>query len=77
MQIHSDVVMEMDWQVSFLRDGEVRVVVEGEEGDPWATITLGSEEWEVKMLDGYLGSHNGRLCRTGKGVCFRDMLRLG
>ncbi|KAK0609456.1 hypothetical protein B0T14DRAFT_572149 [Immersiella caudata] len=64
---------EVEWQASFygmekygrlLRAKRVR--------DPWgvfwAPTTPGSEEWEVKTLDGYPGSQNGRLCRTGRGV---------
>ncbi|KAK4446288.1 hypothetical protein QBC34DRAFT_470078 [Podospora aff. communis PSN243] len=63
--------MEGEWQAVFygvekygrlLRVKRVR--------DPWgvfwAPTTPGSEGWEVKTLDGYPGSQNGRLCRTGR-----------
>jgi len=63
--------MEPEWQESFygmekygrlLRIKRVR--------DPWGVFWTrtapGSEEWEVKSLDGYPGSSNGRLCRVGR-----------
>ncbi|KAK0649854.1 hypothetical protein B0T16DRAFT_457225 [Cercophora newfieldiana] len=66
-------VMETDWKGSFYgveKYGRLLRVkaVRDPWGVFWAPTTPGSEEWEVKTLDGYPGSQNGRLCRAGRGI---------
>ncbi|KAK1757004.1 6-hydroxy-D-nicotine oxidase [Echria macrotheca] len=60
--------MEPNWQASFYGDNYDRLVEIKRRRDPWgvfwAQTTPGSEGWDVKVLDGYPGSQNGRLCRA-------------
>jgi len=62
--------MEPGWQASFFgRENYGRLLDIKRARDPWgvfwAQTTVGSEGWEVKTLDGYPGSQNGRLCKVG------------
>lgn len=61
---------EPEWQRSFYGAHYERLLAIKREVDPWgvfwATTTVGSEAWEVRSQDGYPGSQNGRLCRTGR-----------
>ncbi len=62
---------EPNWQQSFYGRNYARLLDIKKRVDPWglfwAQTTVGSEEWEVKTLDGYPGSQNGRLCRVQPG----------
>ena len=65
--------MEGEWQANFYGlEKYGRLLAVKARRDPWgvfwAVTTPGSEGWEVKTLDGYPGSQNGRLCRVGKGI---------
>jgi FAD/FMN-containing dehydrogenase len=59
---------EPDWQQSFFGDSYERLLQIKRDTDPWglfwAQTTVGSEGWAVKVVDGYPGSQNGRLCRV-------------
>jgi hypothetical protein len=61
---------EPNWQQGFYGSNYAELLRIKKERDPWgvfwATTTVGSEAWEVRAVDGYPGSQNGRLCRTGK-----------
>ncbi|KAK3317040.1 hypothetical protein B0H66DRAFT_535273 [Apodospora peruviana] len=60
---------EANWQQSFYGSHYPKLAAIKKKRDPWgvfwATTTPGSEAWEVKSVDGYPHSQNGRLCRTG------------
>ena len=59
---------EPDWQQAFYGDHYERLLEIKQKYDPWslfwAPTTVGSEGWEVRSVDGYPNSQNGRLCRT-------------
>ena len=61
---------EVGWQRSFFGRHYERLLRVKRGVDPcgvfWAATTVGSEAWEVKSGDGYPGSQDGRLCRTGR-----------
>ncbi len=60
---------EPDWQQAFFGENYARLLRVKEARDPWhlfwAPTTVGSEGWDVRPVDGYPNSQNGRLCRTG------------
>ncbi|KAI0886801.1 FAD-binding domain-containing protein [Annulohypoxylon maeteangense] len=60
---------EPEWQQAFYGENYARLLEVKRERDPWgvfwAPTTVGSEAWRVSVVDGYGGSQNGRLCRTG------------
>lgn len=59
---------EPEWQDAFYGRHYGRLLEVKKERDPWqlfwAPTTVGSEGWEVRPVDGYPNSQNGRLCRT-------------
>jgi hypothetical protein len=59
---------EPNWQQSFFGDEYPKLLEIKQKYDPWsvfwAATTVGSEGWEVRTLDGYPRSQNGRLCRV-------------
>lgn len=62
---------EPDWQNAYYGDNYPRLLDIKRQTDPWgafwAPTTVGSEYWEVRVVDGYPNSQNGRLCRAGAG----------
>jgi hypothetical protein len=63
---------EPEWQKSFFGDNYPRLLQVKKAWDPWnlfwAPTTVGSEGWEVRVVDGYPHSQNGQLCRAGVEV---------
>jgi FAD/FMN-containing dehydrogenase len=59
---------EPNWQQAFYGGHYPRLLRVKEDRDPWgvfwAQTTVGSEGWEVRSVDGYPRSQNGRLCRV-------------
>ncbi|KAI1210253.1 FAD-binding domain-containing protein [Annulohypoxylon truncatum] len=59
---------EPDWQQAFYGTNYASLLEVKRRRDPWgvfwAPTTVGSEGWEVRSVDGYAGSQNGRLCRV-------------
>ncbi|KAH9905749.1 hypothetical protein F4778DRAFT_779140 [Xylariomycetidae sp. FL2044] len=59
---------EPNWQQAFFGANYARLLEVKKKYDPtgvfWAPTTVGSEAWEVRALDGYPNSQNGRLCRV-------------
>ena len=62
--------LEVGWQRSYFGRHYERLLEVKRGVDPcgvfWAATTVGSEAWEVRSADGYPGSQDGRLCRTGR-----------
>jgi FAD/FMN-containing dehydrogenase len=60
---------EPNWQQAFFGENYDRLLKIKRKRDPWgvfwAATTVGSEEWEVKTVDGYPRSQNGQLCKAG------------
>lgn len=60
---------EPEWQGAFFGTNYEGLLEVKRERDPWhlfwAPTTVGSEAWEVRAVDGYPNSQNGKLCRTG------------
>ena len=61
---------EPNWQQAFYGSNYPKLRRIKEKRDPWgvfwAQTTVGSEGWEVRTLDGYPRSQNGRLCKVKK-----------
>lgn len=59
---------EPNWQHTYYGYNYPRLLDIKRDTDPWgvfwAPTTVGSEEWEVRVVDGYPNSQNGRLCRA-------------
>lgn len=59
---------EPDWQATYFGHNYPRLLDIKRDTDPWgvfwAPTTVGSEDWEVRVVDGYPNSQNGRLCRV-------------
>lgn len=59
---------EPNWQQSFFGEHYPRLLQIKRDRDPWgvfwAPTTAGGEDWEVRTVDGYPHSQNGKLCRV-------------
>lgn len=61
---------EPDWQSAFFGDNYPQLLEVKRKHDPWGVFWqqtgVGNEEWEVKAVDDYPHSQNGRLCRVDR-----------